>query len=518
MLYNLNEGNKKMKKIGVLGSGTWGMALARMLYRLGNEVQVWSVDFSDIIQQSDGTSMHKNLPNIIIPKGIEYTDSLKELCNDKDIILVVVASMYVRETIRKASSFIKDDQIVVDFAKGIESETQKTMSEVIRDELKSDSKIVVMSGPSHAEEVAKDLPTTIVAASDDIVAAKTIQNIFSSDTLRVYTNMDIKGVEICGALKNIVALAAGISAGLGYGDNAKAAIITRGMSEIASLGEKMGCVKETFSGLAGIGDMIVTATSVHSRNNKCGFMIGQGIPVKTAIEKVGMVVEGIYALPAAIKLAELYHVEMPIIRAVNDIINNKANPLAISVQLMGRDKKPENNIGVYDARYEKAIINNIREIGRGGNNMKRVITYGTFDLLHYGHINLLKRAKALGDYLIVVISTDEFNWNEKHKKCYFSYEQRKALVEALRYVDLVIPEESWNQKRSDMHEYHVDTFVIGDDWQGKFDFLKEEGVEVVYLPRTPEISSSQIKKDLNVSGDVGESKTEHSDINTDPKK
>lgn len=185
---------------------------------------------------------------------------------------------------------------------------------------------------------------------------------------------------------------------------------------------------------------------------------------------------------------------------------------------MGRDKKPENNIGVYDARYEKAIINNIREIGRGGNNMKRVITYGTFDLLHYGHINLLKRAKALGDYLIVVISTDEFNWNEKHKKCYFSYEQRKALVEALRYVDLVIPEESWNQKRSDMHEYHVDTFVIGDDWQGKFDFLKEEGVEVVYLPRTPEISSSQIKKDLNVSGDVGESKTEHSDINTDPKK
>lgn len=151
--------------------------------------------------------------------------------------------------------------------------------------------------------------------------------------------------------------------------------------------------------------------------------------------------------------------------------------------------------------------------------MKRVITYGTFDLLHYGHINLLRRAKALGDYLIVVISTDAFNWNQKHKKCYFTYEQRKALVEAIRYVDLVIPEENWEQKRTDMHEYHIDTFVIGDDWEGKFDFLKEEGVEVVYLPRTPEISSSQMKKDLHeATGTDGESKTSHDDINTDPSK
>lgn len=151
--------------------------------------------------------------------------------------------------------------------------------------------------------------------------------------------------------------------------------------------------------------------------------------------------------------------------------------------------------------------------------MKRVITYGTFDLLHYGHINLLRRAKALGDYLIVVISSDEFNWNEKHKKCYFTYEQRKALVEAVRYVDLVIPEESWSQKRNDMHEYHIDTFVMGDDWKGKFDFLKDEGVEVIYLPRTPEISSSKMKKDLYDANSVdGESKTSHDDINTDPRK
>ena len=149
--------------------------------------------------------------------------------------------------------------------------------------------------------------------------------------------------------------------------------------------------------------------------------------------------------------------------------------------------------------------------------MKRIITYGTFDLLHYGHISLLRRAKALGDYLIVVISTDEFNRKEKNKKCYFTYEQRKALVEAIRYVDLVIPEESWAQKRTDMHEYHINTFVMGDDWKGKFDFLEEEGVEVVYLSRTPEISSSQIKKDLYDAISVdGENITCHDDINTDP--
>ncbi len=161
--------------------------------------------------------------------------------------------------------------------------------------------------------------------------------------------------------------------------------------------------------------------------------------------------------------------------------------------------------------YENTIVENARRI-----KMKRVITYGTFDLLHYGHINLLCRAKALGDYLVVVLSSDDFNWNEKHKKTYFSYEQRKQLLEAIRYVDLVIPETNWQQKRTDVHEYHIDTFVMGDDWKGKFDFLKEEGVDVIYLPRTPEISSSQIKKDLYDANHVEESKNSHDDINTDP--
>jgi glycerol-3-phosphate cytidylyltransferase len=310
--------------------------------------------------------------------------------------------------------------------------------------------------------------------------------------MRVYTNVDVAGVELCGALKNIIALAAGISAGLGYGDNAKAAIITRGMAEITRLGTKMGCMEQTFSGLAGIGDLIVTATSVHSRNNQCGRLIGNGMKPDEAVKQVGMVVEGINALPATMKLIERYDVEMPIIEAVDAVVNKSADPASTVKALMEREKVSELSKSILDINFENAILKNKR-----GTNMKRVITYGTFDLLHYGHINLLKRAKALGDYLIVAISTDEFNWNEKQKKCYFTYEQRKALVESLRYVDLVIPEENWDQKKTDVHEYHIDTFVMGDDWKGKFDFLRDEGVEVVYLPRTPEISTTQIKNDLN---------------------
>ena len=314
-------------------------------------------------------------------------------------------------------------------------------------------------------------------------------------------------------MKNIIALAAGISHGLGFGDNAKAALITRGLSELSMLGGVLGCNPMTFSGLAVMGDMIVTCTSEYSRNNRCGYMIGQGVPVDEAVKKVGMVVEGINVIPAAIELAEKYQVDMPIISAVNDIVNNDIAPMAAVQKLFHRDLKNEIPKKNLTQCFNNSIITKTRSTG-----MKRVITYGTFDLLHYGHINLLRRAKALGDYLIVVLSSDEFNWNEKHKKTYFTYEQRKQLLEAIRYVDLVIPETNWQQKRSDMQEYHVDVFVMGNDWEGKFDFLKEEGVEVVYLPRTPEISSSQIKRDLYDANDVGESKTSHNDINTDPGK
>lgn len=483
-----------MSTIGILGAGTWGMVLARMLSNTGHQVTVWSAIEKEIDDFSKNR-IHPNLPGMRIPEEITFTKSISEVCRAKDILLFAVPSVFVRSTTKSAAPYISDGQIIVDVAKGIEPDTLYTMTEVIQNELKKagkQAKLVALTGPTHAEEVALDMPTTIVSACGDLSVAKHVQNIFMNTCMRVYTNADVRGVELCGAMKNIIALAAGISAGLGYGDNAKAALITRGMAEITRLGIEMGCMEQTFGGLAGIGDLIVTATSVHSRNNRCGNLIGKGIASDEAVKQIGMVVEGINAIPAALALSERYGVEMPIVAAVDAIINHAANPSETVKELMGRDKKMEVSKTPLDVAFETTILKNKR-----GTGMKRVITYGTFDLLHYGHINLLKRAKALGDYLVVAISTDEFNWNEKQKKCYFTYEQRKALVEALRYVDLVIPEESWDQKKTDVHEYHIDTFIIGDDWKGKFDFLKDEGCEVVYLPRTPEISTTQIKHDLN---------------------
>lgn len=483
-----------MSLIGILGAGTWGMALARMLFNTGHTVTVWSAIEKEIDKFSK-TRVHPNLPGMCIPNEIIFTKSLEEVCWNKEILLFAVPSVFVRSTAKSAAPYIPDGQIIVDVAKGIEQGTLYTMTEVIQNELQTagkQAKLVALSGPTHAEEVALDMPTTIVSACSDLKVARQVQDIFMNTCMRVYTNIDIRGVELCGAMKNIIALAAGISAGLGYGDNAKAALITRGMAEITRLGTAMGCTEQTFSGLAGIGDLIVTATSIHSRNNRCGNLIGKGVAPDDAVKQVGMVVEGINAIPAALALSKRYGVEMPIVVAVDAIINHLAEPSETVKELMGREKKMEVSKTPLDIVFENTVLKNKR-----GTGMKRVITYGTFDLLHYGHINLLKRAKALGDYLVVAISTDEFNWNEKKKKCYFTYEQRKALVEAVRYVDLVIPEENWEQKKKDVHEYHIDTFVIGDDWEGKFDFLKDEGCEVVYLPRTPEISTTQIKHDLN---------------------
>lgn len=487
------EKDEYFKTIGILGAGTWGMALARLLSNKRHRVTVWSAIEKEIDRFSQ-TRVHPNLPGMIIPDGIVFTKDIDILCRDKDVLLFAVPSVFVRSVATSAAPHIKDGQVIVDVAKGIEPGTLYTMTEIIREELSKagkTAKLVALSGPTHAEEVALDLPTTIVSACDDLTIAEFVQDMFMDTCMRVYTNSDVRGVELCGAMKNVIALAAGISAGLGYGDNAKAALITRGMAEITRLGVSMGCMEKTFSGLAGIGDLIVTATSIHSRNNRCGYLIGQGVSPAEAIKQVGMVVEGVNAIPAALELADRYAVELPIVAAVDAVINRAADPSETVKQLMGRNKKMETQKTALEISIENTILK------KGGIGMKRVITYGTFDLLHYGHINLLKRAKALGDYLVVAISTDEFNWNEKQKKCYFTYEQRKALVEAVRYVDLVIPEESWEQKKTDVHEYHIDTFVIGDDWTGKFDFLKDEGCEVVYLPRTPEISSTQIKHDLH---------------------
>lgn len=334
-----------MRKIGVLGAGTWGMALARMLSVTGNDVTVWSAIGREIDEFS-AKRVHPNLPGMVIPDEIRFTKSVEEVCTEKDILLFAVPSVFVRSTARSARDYIKDGQVIVDVAKGMEAETQYTMSEVIGDELRKDGahdhvKLVALSGPTHAEEVALDLPTTIVSACTDMEAARLVQDVFMNDVMRVYTNSDVRGVELCGAMKNVIALAAGISDGLGYGDNAKAALITRGMKEISNLGTAMGCQEQTFHGLAGIGDLIVTATSVHSRNNKCGNLIGRGYKVADAIAEVGMVVEGINALPAAIKLSQYYKVEMPIAEAVNMIVTQGADPRQIVTDLMRRDKKSE---------------------------------------------------------------------------------------------------------------------------------------------------------------------------------
>ena len=330
-----------MTKIGVLGAGTWGMALARMLCVSGNQVTVWSA-LPQEIEEFSATRRHRNLPGMTIPEELMFTKEIAEVCKNKDILLFAVPSPFVRVTARKAAPYIKDGQIIVDVAKGIEADTLFTMTQIIADELNNPTvKLVALSGPTHAEEVAKDLPTTIVSACEDLEAAKYVQNVFGNTCMRVYTNEDVLGVELCGAMKNIMALASGVALGLGYGDNTKAALITRGMAEITRLGMAMGCNSQTFYGLAGIGDLIVTATSIHSRNNRCGLLMGQGVSPQDAIKQVGMVVEGINALPAAMKLAAKYQVEMPLATAVNAVVNEGADPKEAVAKLMARDQTTE---------------------------------------------------------------------------------------------------------------------------------------------------------------------------------
>ena len=334
-----------MAKIGVLGAGTWGMALARMLCNMGHEVQVWSALPQEIDQLST-TGVHPKLKNMVIPKEMKYTKEIQEVCTDKDILLFAVPSVFVRSTAKQASEYMKDGQVIVDVAKGIEASTLYTMTEVIRDELNKKGglekvKLVALSGPTHAEEVAIDLPTTIVSACPDLKVAQYVQKIFMNPKFRVYTNTDIHGVEICGAFKNIIALGTGIARGLGYGDNTAAALITRGVKEMSALGELMGCKPETFNGLAGIGDLIVTCTSLHSRNLTAGMFLGKGRSRDEAVKEVGMVVEGIYALDAAMQLKKKYDVELPICEMVNGIVNEGISPETGEKLLMTRMGRQE---------------------------------------------------------------------------------------------------------------------------------------------------------------------------------
>ena len=332
-------------KICVLGAGTWGVALASLLAKNQHEVALWSKIPEEILEL-ERTGVHKNLPGALLPVGISYTVDIAEALSGANLCLFVVPSQFIRTTARDAAAYIEPGTVVVNAAKGIESGSLMTMTEVISDELKKSGckdniKVAALSGPTHAEEVAIGLPTSIVAASEDESCAMLIADVFKNSCMRVYVNSDVRGVELCGALKNIIAIAAGICRGIEFGDNAKAMLITRGMAEIARLGVAMGCSQATFSGLAGIGDLIVTCTSHHSRNNRCGELIGQGKSYTEAKEEIGMVVEGYHALGAAVELSKKYGVEMPIISGVDAVINGGVSPYTVIRGLMTRDIKSE---------------------------------------------------------------------------------------------------------------------------------------------------------------------------------
>ncbi len=329
-----------MKKIAIIGSGTWGTALSLSLLKNGHEVTLWS-PFSEELEALATTHAHPHLPGALIPDCLHLTGSLSMALLDKDLVVFAVPSVFLRTTAEQAKPYIPEGQLIVDVAKGIEEDTLYTMTEILRDVLGEGMRYVALSGPTHAEEVALDLPTAIVAASKDLASAREVQETFMHATFRVYVNQDIRGVELCGALKNVVSLAAGISYGLGNGDNTTAAIITRGMAEIARLGVAMGCQTETFYGLAGIGDLVVTCYSHHSRNHTCGRLIGEGKSLADALAEVGMVVEGVNTLPAACELSHRYGVELPIIEAVSRCIKGEISPRDAVTALMCRNPKEE---------------------------------------------------------------------------------------------------------------------------------------------------------------------------------
>ena len=288
-----------------------------------------------------------NLPDVTIPKEIMILTSLEEAVKEGEILVYAVPSIFTRSMGERTLPFVRKEQILVTVSKGIEESTLYTMTDIL-EEFFPENKIAVLSGPSHAEEVSRFIPTTIVCASKDEETARKIQSVFISDTFRVYTNKDVLGVEIGAALKNVIALAAGIADGLGYGDNTMAALITRGIAEIARLGQAMGCHLETFAGLSGIGDLIVTCASKHSRNRRAGILIGQGESYEEAMKEVGQVVEGVYAAKAAKKLGEKYQVDLPIVKEVNAVLfEGKAAKDAVS-DLMLRDRRSESPAVSYD--------------------------------------------------------------------------------------------------------------------------------------------------------------------------
>ncbi len=331
-----------MARVGILGAGSWGTALALMLYKNGHHVTVWSIDKREVEMLQNEREHKSKLPGVKLPENMVFTNNLEEGMEEKDFLVLAVPSIFTRSTARSMKPYIKQGQIVVNVAKGIEEDTLMTLSEQIEEEL-PEADVAVLSGPSHAEEVGRGLPTTCVVGAKTKETAEFLQVAFMNDFFRVYISPDILGIEIGGALKNVIALAAGIADGLGYGDNTKAALITRGIAEITRLGVKMGGKAESFSGLTGIGDLIVTCASMHSRNRRAGILIGQGKTMQEAMDEVQMVVEGVYSAKAGLALAKKYNESMPIIEQINQVLFEDKSPADAVYELMHRDGRRENS-------------------------------------------------------------------------------------------------------------------------------------------------------------------------------
>ena len=327
-------------KISVIGSGGWGTALAVLLNKKGHEVTLWSwcKEESDVLMSEKENKAF--LPGITLPDDIIYTSDLEKAVSWSELVVTVLPSHRLRSYAKEMAPYI-GDRIIVNCTKGLEPESLKTMTECIEEEIK-DAKVVVLSGPSHAEEVARFIPTTVVAASKDMSLALKVQDIFMCESFRVYTNSDVCGVEIGGALKNVIALCAGMVDGLSYGDNTKAALMTRGLSEITGLGVALGAKRETFMGLTGIGDLIVTCTSMHSRNRRAGILLGQGKSLSETLDEIKMVTEGITSCAAAYNLAKKMNVDMPIVNEAYAVLYENKNPRTAVLDLMMRGKKEEN--------------------------------------------------------------------------------------------------------------------------------------------------------------------------------
>ncbi len=327
--------------ISVLGAGSWGIALTVLLAHNGHKVSVWSIDENEVKMLREHREHVTKLPGIKIDDSVTFTTDAEESVKGAEIIVMAVPSPFVRNTAKTIAPYV-DKPVIVNVSKGIEEDTLMVLTDVILSEIPG-AKMGVLSGPSHAEEVGKLLPTTIVAGATDKDTALLIQDTFMCDVFRVYTSPDVIGIELGGALKNVIALAAGVADGLGCGDNAKAAIITRGISEITRLGVAMGGRSETFAGLSGIGDLIVTCASTHSRNRRAGVLMGQGKSYKEAMEEVQMVVEGVYSAKAAFRLSKKYDIEMPIIEMVNRVLFEDLDTTEAMNQLLTRTRTSESH-------------------------------------------------------------------------------------------------------------------------------------------------------------------------------